>query len=213
MDTVFLICAVLGGTVLLCQFAMTLLGMGDADGDFDAGHGHDFGGHDAGHHGAGHHDHAGHTKDFSTWLFGVITFRTVVAALTFFGLAGKAAMSGGFEPFMTLVIAVASGVAAMYGVHFLMQLLYKLRADGTVQIERAVGLSGTVYLTVPGGGVGVGKVHVNLQNRLVEYQASTPRDRLPTGAKVVVTRVIGPDTLEVEPLGETTAPKVSEAVV
>jgi hypothetical protein len=192
---------------------MTLLGMGDADGDFDAGHGHDFGGHDAGHHGAGHHDHAGHTKDFSTWLFGVITFRTVVAALTFFGLAGKASIAAGFGPFMTLLIAAGSGVAAMYGVHFLMQLLYNLRADGTVQIERAVGLSGTVYLTVPGGGAGVGKVHVNLQNRIVEYQASTPRDRLPTGAKVVVTRVIGPDTLEVEPLGETTAPKMSEAVV
>ena len=30
----------------------------------------------------------------STWMFGVISFRTVVAALTFFGLAGLASLSG-----------------------------------------------------------------------------------------------------------------------
>jgi hypothetical protein len=217
MDTVFLICAVIGGTVLVCQFVMTLLGMGDTDGDFGGGHdvggadAHGLGGHDVGHHGADH-GHLAHGKDFSTWLFGVITFRTVVAALTFFGLAGKAALSAGFEPLPTMLIALGSGAAAMYGVHFLMQSLHRLRADGTVQIERSVGEPGTVYLTIPGAGAGLGKIHVNIQNRLVELQASTPKDRLPTGAKIVVTRVIGPDTVEVEPLAEAIPQRESHAV-
>jgi hypothetical protein len=220
MDTVFLICAVLGGTVLVCQFAMTLMGMGDSHGDFGSGHdfgggadAHDFGGHDAGHHGGTEHGHADHGgKDFSTWLFGVITFRTVVAALTFFGLAGKAALSSGMEPVPTMLIALGSGAAALYVVHFLMQSLHRLRSDGTVQIERSVGEPGTVYLTIPGAGAGLGKIHINLQNRLVELQASTAKDRLPTGAKVVVTRVIGPDTVEVEPLAEAIPHKEPHAV-
>jgi hypothetical protein len=220
MDTVFLICAVLGGTVLVCQFAMTLIGMGDTHGDFGGGHdvgggadAHGFGGHDVGHHGDAHHGHADHGgKDLSTWLFGVITFRTVVAALTFFGLAGKAALSAGYEPIPTLLIALGSGAAALYGVHFLMQSLHRLRSDGTVQIERSVGVPGTVYLTIPGAGAGLGKIHLNLQNRLVELQASTSKDRLPTGAKIVVTRVVGPDTVEVEPLAESTSHKESHAV-
>jgi hypothetical protein len=87
----------------------------------------------------------------------------------------------------------------MYGVHFLMQGLHKLRSDGTIQIDRALGEQATVYLTIPGENSGCGKIHLNLQNRLVEFQASTPRQKLPTGARVVVTRIVGPDTVEVEP--------------
>jgi hypothetical protein len=205
METIFLLCAVVGGTVLVCQFVMTLSGLGDGHGDFDAG-GHDFGGHghDAGHH--GDHDHHG-----STWLFGVITFRTMVAALAFFGLAGRAAQSAGFEPIPTFLIALGAGVAAMYGVHFLMKGLHKLRSDGTIQIDRALGEQATVYLTIPAANSGCGKIHINLQNRLVEFQASTPHDKLPTGARVVVTRVVGPDTVEVQPL-ETPVRQTREAV-
>ena len=29
METTFLFCAIIGGTILVCQFLMTLLGMGD----------------------------------------------------------------------------------------------------------------------------------------------------------------------------------------
>ena len=76
METVYLVCAVVGGTVLVCQFVMTLLGLG---GDHDAGGDHDVA-HDAGHHEAGH-DHD------SSWLVGVLTFRTLVAALAFFGVS------------------------------------------------------------------------------------------------------------------------------
>jgi hypothetical protein len=44
-------------------------------------------------------------------------------------------------------------------------------------------------------------VTLRLQNRTVEYQALTPHDALPTGSKVVVTGVLGPDTVEVVPTG------------
>jgi membrane protein implicated in regulation of membrane protease activity len=195
----YMVCAVVGGTILLCQFALTLLGLTDDFGAIagDVPHDVDAGAALAGHHGDGNlSDPAAHHHG-STWLFGVITFRTVVAALTFFGLAGLAAQSNGATPAMEFVIALAAGAAAMYGVHYLMQTLHKLHADGTARIEGAIGEIGTVYLSVPGHNSGQGKVHLNLQDRTVEYEALTADEHLPAGAKVVVVGVAGPETVSV----------------
>jgi hypothetical protein len=135
-------------------------------------------------------------------MFGVLTFRTVMIGLTFFGLTGKAASASGFAGATPLVIAVACGLASMYGVYFLMRGLYKLTADGTARIERAVGAEGVVYLTIPGGSQGIGKVHVPVQNRTIEYEAMTTGDKLPTGSRVVVVSVLGSDRVQVEPVTE-----------
>lgn len=202
---VYSVSAVIGGTILFCQFLMTLLGMGhdmpddvpdDVPHDFHFGH--DGGDHDAAHdtgsHEAGHHETA--------WFIRMLTFRTVVAALTFFGLAGLAGNSAELPGALTFVVALAAGGAAMYGVHWLMQTLRRLKADGTVRIERAVGRAGTVYLKIPASKSGAGKIQVNVQNRTMEYEAMTAHEPLPVGAKVVVVNVLGPDTVEVEPVPE-----------
>lgn len=225
MTFVFLLCAVIGGTMLFCQLVLTLLGLAghgmDFDtssdvshgfgGDFHADAGPDFHG-DAsvGDHtdasGVHHHASAGETEQGhgqghlnTAWLFSVISFRTVVAAMTFFGLAGLAAQSAGAAPPTVLVVALAAGGAAMYGVYWMMQTLYRVRTEGTVRIERAIGRQATVYLTIPGHHAGAGKIHVNLQNRIMEYRAMTSGDAIPTGAKVVVVNVVAADTLEVQP--------------
>ena len=76
--------------------------------------------------------------------------------------------------------------------------------DGTVKIERSVGQCGTVYIPIPGGRSGNGKIQVQVQNRIMEYQAVTSNpDKLPTGAKVVVVSVVTPTTVEVDVAPET----------
>ena len=139
----------------------------------------------------------------STWFFGVLSLRTVVAALAFFGLTGLASQSAGASTPTTLLIAAAAGIAAMYGVYWMMRGLKALQSEGTPQIQRAVGRHGTVYTTIPANDSGTGKIQLNLQNRTMEYLALTPGDKLPPGAKIVVTNVITPTTLEVEPILET----------
>lgn len=192
MYTAYLICFLTGVTLLACQFLLNLLGFGDhhgADGhDF-----HDAGGHDAH---AGSHDTQGHSDQHVSWFFSVLTFRSLVAALTFFGLVGLATHEYLEQP-RSLLVALAAGAGALYMVAFLMRSLHRLRAEGTARIEKSVGKNGTVYLTIPGQKAGAGKVTLNLQNRTVEYQAVTPYQTLPTGARVVVTAVVGPDTVEV----------------
>ena len=197
-ETIYLTCAIAGGTLMVCQFLLGLLGMGDhhdTGGDHDF---HDAGGHDAA--GDGHVGHGGHADHDShqSWYVGVLTFRSVVAALTMFGLAGlTSTVNFRHEPELSLGIALAGGAAALFGVAYLMRTLHRLKSDGTVRIERAVGQSGTVYLSIPGQKAGAGKVTLRLQNRTVEYQAVTPHQQLPTGSKIVVTAVLGPDTVEV----------------
>jgi hypothetical protein len=192
-ETIYLSCAIVGGTLLVCQFLLSVLGFGE---HHDAAGGeHDFhtDSHDAH---TDHHDHHGH----GSWFIGVLTFRSVVAALTFFGLAGlTATVNFHQEPIQSLAVALAGGAAALFAVAYLMRTLSQLKADGTVRIGRAVGQNGTVYLTIPAQKAGMGKVTLKLQNRTVEYQAVTPKDQLQTGAKVVVTAVLGPDTVEVVP--------------
>jgi len=197
MEILYLGCAVLGGTVLVCQFVMTLVGLG---GDHDLGGDHEVG-HDAGH--AMDHDHTqGDAHEHgSSWFIGVLTFRTIVAALTFFGLAGKFGSASDYSPTQTLLIAIAAGTAALFLVAWMMRALVRMKSEGTIRIERAVGANGTVYLTVPPNKSGIGKVTLNLQERTMEYQAVTSElNEIPTGAKVVAVAVIGPGTVEVAPV-------------
>jgi membrane protein implicated in regulation of membrane protease activity len=200
MTSLFVLCAVIGGTIMVCQFVLTLVGFGHdvgdmshdvsvdvhtdgADGADDGGDGHD----DSGHHG-------------SSWLFGVISFRTLVAASAFFGLAGLAADSAGQGRPMQVLIAVASGVGAMFAVHALVKQMGRLTQDQTLKVQRAIGHVGTVYIPIPGQKASAGKIQLSLQNRVVEYEAITSGDEeLVTGTKVRVVAVRG-TMLEVEPI-------------
>jgi hypothetical protein len=117
--------------------------------------------------------------------------------MAFFGLAGLAGEKAELAPPITLAVALVAGAAAVFVLHKIMQTLARLRADGTVRIDRAVGQPGTVYLRVPGSSHGLGKVTVKLQGRLMEFNAQTAGEPLPTGATVTVVRVINSDTVEV----------------
>lgn len=203
MSTLFLICAGLGGTLLLLQFLASLIGFGgdDGDGGHDHAHvgadhhdvGHD--GHDAHHHGVDGRDHP--QSSLSTWLFSVLSFKSIMTAIAFFGLGGLTATAYQFDELQAFGIALLCGLVALYAVGMLMRLLYSLKADGTIRIDRAVGKTGTVYLKIPGNRGGSGKVTLTVQNRSVEYLAITANDAIPTGSKVVVVAITGPDTVEV----------------
>jgi len=204
MMTVYMVCAVIGTVLVLCQFVMTLTGLGgdhDMAGDHDFGAGdHDFsaGDHDVG---AGDHDVHGAEADHhgSTLFFSMLSFRSVVAALAFFGLAGLAADEAGLPPYPVFVIGIGAGLAAMVVVAWMMRLLYGLYSEGNVRIENAVGEVARVYLTIPPSREGAGKVTVKVQGRTMEYQAQTEEEeKLPTGTRVLVTGVLAPDTVEVK---------------
>ena len=193
MTTLFLACAALGGGLLVLQLILSLVGAGD--------------GHDGG------HLHVGHDVEAGLQL---VSVRTLSAGVAFFGVGGLAGLSlaghSALGVALALLVGAALGFAAMVGVAAAMRAMLRFEDDGTVRIERAVGISGDVYLTIPADRAGVGKVHVAVQNRIVEYQALTPHDApLATGARILVVDVVGPDTVVVVPDPLTTSSEASHA--
>jgi hypothetical protein len=214
LDTIFLIAAVVGGTILVCQFVMSLVGLGhDA---FDVAHDGGFGGDFHGDASVGHtdaglgdsmHGHAHATGDADhvdpNWLFGVLTFRTLVAAAAFFGVSGKAALSAGYAQSTALILATLVGLGAMYGMYGLLRMISRLNAAGNERIDNAVGLPATVYIPIPAAGKGAGKVQLSMQNRIVEYQAVTDDEQpLKTGQSVEVVDIVSGDVVRVRRAAE-----------
>jgi len=175
VSTFFLVCASIGGALLILQFLFGLAGMD---------HGELFG------------------VDLSDMHAGdalnLLSLRALAAGLAFFGLIGMLVLSTGGPSVLALPAALAAGLGSASAVALAQRQLRRLERDGTVRLENAVGEAATVYLSIPGGTAGPGKVHLALQGRTVELQAvsQTP---LPTGASVVVVDVVGPDTVEVVP--------------
>jgi hypothetical protein len=196
METFYAYCAAIGAALLLGQLLLSLLGFGGHD--LDVGHDVDFHAGLDGLHGDVHTDHfdrGGH------WFVGLLSFRAVVSALAVFGLVGMG-LNREFvppRPAATFVIALAAGGGMMYVVAWLLRRLYDLRSDGTVRIERTVGLTGATYLTIPAKKAGAGKVTMKIQNRIMEFSAVTSGAEIPTGAPVVVLGVLSPQIIEVAP--------------
>jgi len=176
LQTIYLGAAVIGGALLLISIVLALFG-GDADadvdfdGDIELDHG-DIGGH--------------------------LSFRTVVAFVTFFGIAGMACARAGLSTGVSLVVAVTVGSLAFWLVGLAMVQLSRLRSEGNVDIRNAVGVEGKVYLTVPGERSGTGRVTVPIQGRSMQFKAVTRGPELPTGRLCKVVGVHAGDTLEVE---------------
>jgi hypothetical protein len=184
MQTFFLMCALLGGGILVVQLLLGVLGIV-----------HD--GIDAPNAGGGDHDaHAGH--DASEGL-NLLSVRALSAGLGFFGVGGMAGLATGLGLLAALPLGIVLGLAAMIGTALVTRWMLRLEDDGSVLIDGAVGATGTVYLAIPGDRKGAGKVLLTLQNRTVEYQAVTSQAALPTGAPILVVDVVGPDTVDVVP--------------
>ncbi|MDF1837348.1 MAG: hypothetical protein P1V35_05730, partial [Planctomycetota bacterium] len=75
-----------------------------------------------------------------------------------------------------------------------------LHQDGTTITADAVGTVATVYLRIPEGDGGMGKITVVVGNRTHEYAATTKGAAIATGTQVRVTSQITESTFEVEPL-------------
>ncbi|MCL2304395.1 MAG: hypothetical protein FWC43_03535 [Planctomycetaceae bacterium] len=193
LETLFIGCAVFGGVVMVMQFLLTALGVGggeDADGvdlPDDAG-----GGPVVEHHGA-------------FGLLRVLSFRTVVAGATFFGLGGlagiyaapKFGLAPNLAPLLSICTATLFGLSAVYIVHYLYRWMYSLRYDGSVNLQTLVGSNGSVYVRIPPYGATGGKVLVNHQERTMEYEAITQGEELKAGTPIQVVRVISETVVEV----------------
>ncbi len=107
------------------------------------------------------------------------------------------------SPFISVIMALVCGTAALFGIAVLFKLTARLQSAGNISLENAVGKTAKVYITIPGSGKGIGKVVLTFQERFTERDAVTESsDALKTGTLVAVTGLADENTLIVNPIIE-----------
>jgi membrane protein implicated in regulation of membrane protease activity len=165
--------------VLLLQILLTLVGVGHHDADF-----------------SGHGDH-----DHDTGM-GLLTVRTVTAFFVGFGWAGVIMLNKGYSMIAAIAAGAGTGLVFLLATAFLVRNLLRLQSSGgNIDYNNAIGVVGTVYVTIPGAEAGGGQVELNIQGRLMTVAAYTKAaSALRPNSKVKVVGLIGGSTLLVEPL-------------
>jgi hypothetical protein len=195
---VYFWCALVGCTLLVAQVVLQVIGLG-GEGDLDH----------AGAQGDVHLDgaepHVGaeaHVGDpahgtAGNLFFGVLSFKALVSFAAIFGLTGLSLEKADLTHFHRIALSVLAGFVAMVLVAWMMRGLHRLTSSGTVVLSDAVGRRGTVYLRIPGGRQGRGKVTVELAGRSVELNAVTDGEEIPSGQTVDVLEVMPNETVRV----------------
>lgn len=159
-------CAALPATVILgIQTVLLVLGLGlgghtDADGDGvcdDCDADGDFDGPEA-------EDAAG---------VRVFSVRGLVAMFSIGGWTGIAAVDMGAGELLASLVAIATGVGALFAVAYIIKALLKLQENGNLDARNAITHTARVYITIPAARRGTGKVMLTVQERLVEMEAVT----------------------------------------
>ncbi len=73
-------------------------------------------------------------------------------------------------------------VAPIWLVAQAMRWVARLHSSGTLEPRRAIGAAARVYLRIPKGGEGAGRVHVDVQGRRIEARAVSSGPEFQTGA-------------------------------
>ena len=179
LGLVFGISALIGGLLFLIWFLLMMIGgaVGDmAQGLFDVEMG---------------------DTDLS---FKALTFQGISAFFMMFGLIGLWLVESDVGDSIAVVAGLASGGVSMWVIGKLFEGFKQLEETSTVDINKAIGSSGEVYLRIPESGKG--QVQVTFQGQLRTYDAvSSDGKKYPTGEFIKVTGVLAGDTLEVKGIG------------
>jgi len=179
METIYLYCSAIGGGLLILLVLMLLVSGGDTEFDTDASPEMDAGDIDA------------------TRVLFQLSFKTVIAFITFFGLAGMACTKAEMSTSTTLAVALSAGFGAFVMVGYIMQSMLALQSNGNVNLAAATGQSAKVDLRIPANNSGSGKIAVIVGGRQITRRATTKGDAIPTGAEVIIDGMSAPDTYEV----------------
>ena len=186
-EQIFALIAIPSTLVLLIQTLLMLFGIGDGvDTDLDLD-------------GDGIPDMDVSPDDFGS--LHVFSIRGIAGMLCIGGWSGLVMYQAGWSLWLTVLLSVVFGVITLLLLGYVMYGVSRLQSSGNVDIKTAVGKTGTVYIPIPAGRSGQGKVNVTLNETFMELEAVTQGDRrLRIGEALRVTGTDDRGVLIVEPL-------------
>jgi hypothetical protein len=175
----FLYAAAAGGALFLVQLVLSLLGVADADVDF-----------------GGHH-HPGATEHTSAdTAFKLLSLQGLTAFFAMFGLVGLALLhESSAGPALSVAGGVLGGSLTTWLIARIFRAAKSLEASGTLDLQKAIGATGTVYLRIAPNKPG--KLTINVGGRLLTLDAVTGDETLETGVEARVVQVQGDGAVKV----------------
>lgn len=136
----------------------------------------------------------------STHAFQILSVMSLSAFAMGFGWAGIAGLHGmGWSWIVSAAVGVLCGGAMMYIVALSLKGMHDLQSSGNQSLDSAMGVEGSVYLTIPEEGGGRGQVRIVVGDRGRLLQAVSEEGSIPTGSRVRVVRINADNTVTVAP--------------
>ena len=181
MEILFLGCAIVGGGLFILRSIMMLVGLGGDDGAHD-----------------GIDINAPDSAGAPVADFKMVTLHGLTAFLLMFGLVGFLMLHNDKQStWVAGGVATVAGAVTMFVIAKIFQSSRKLYSDGTIHLKDALGVSGSVYLTIRPGSVGKVQLTVRDALKVFDARARDAAAELKTGAHIKVVEV--EDVLIVEP--------------
>lgn len=107
-----------------------------------------------------------------------VSIFTVKSITAFFAVGSWAGLltctlAGDNLQWLSIIIFLVAGAAAMAIVIVLMKAIMKLQSDGSLQTERLTGMRASVYVAIPAARAGRGKITLTAQGKYLELEAVT----------------------------------------
>lgn len=176
LQQVFWVCAMFASLVFIIQTVLTLLGMDHSDIDVD------FDGAD--------------TMDLGNGM-NIFTMKNFVNFFMGFGWGGICLRSLISSPLLLILASTVVGILFVVMFIYIFKKTRKLEANGAFNINDCEGRTAQVYLRIPAGGEGKGKVQISLNGSVHEFDAITDEDAIPSGTTVRIIEVMPGEQLRV----------------
>ena len=102
---------------------------------------------------------------------GHFSLRAIVGFLLGFGWGGYVAVQSGLGTAGGIVVGLVLGIILFFIVAAIMRFIYSLKTDGSLNYASLVGMTGTVYVTIPPNGEPGGQVQVSHPSQMVTMPA------------------------------------------
>lgn len=121
--------------------------------------------------------------------FQLFSLRNLVNFMLGFGWTGVTFFDSIDNRFVLILLATLIGSLFVAVFFMVIKQLLKLAEDNTVRIQDAVGKLAEVYLFIPAGGMGKGKVQVSIRGSVHEYDAISKGASFATGSFVRIVEI------------------------
>lgn len=172
--------ALIASLVFLVQMILTFVGIGDVDGDIAFSDSVD-----------------GDTLDTGGTIQ-LFSIRNIINFLLGFGWGGVCWSTLTDNSIVIAISAIATGCVFVAVFVLLYKVVMKLECNNAFRIVDSVGATCEVYLRIPAGRSGQGKVQVSIGGVAHELAAMTDGELLPSGSRVRVVDLVDNQTVLVE---------------